>query len=256
MIKVVLSMGLIVTGLVNGCVKAGPSGAAFSTGSGTTADTTVNKDTTATHDSTMNASGVGSYLALGDSYTIGQSVSVGDRYPVQTATMLMQMGDTINAPEIIATTGWTTADLLNALQTHPPQKKTYSRVTLLIGVNNQFQGLPLSQYDTEFTQLLKESITWAGGNPNHVIVLSIPDYGDSFFGQQMSDPAAISAAIDNFNQANQAITQTYGAQYLNITGLTRAAKGDSSLFASDGLHYSGKEMAYWAEGLVKLWPAP
>jgi lysophospholipase L1-like esterase len=220
------------------------------TDTATRADTTAHADSTARADSTATGR---TYLALGDSYTIGQSVGIQDRYPVQAAALLTAAGDTIASPEIIATTGWTTGDLLNDLAGYPPKRSTYGHVTLLIGVNNQYQGRSLSEYQTQFTTLLQKSIHWAGDNPQHVIVLSIPDYGDSFYGQAQPDPGAISSAIDTFNAANLAISQQYGVKYLDITGFTRQARGDSSLFAPDGLHYSGKEMALWAQGLVRLW---
>ncbi|HTJ10652.1 MAG TPA: GDSL-type esterase/lipase family protein [Dinghuibacter sp.] len=193
------------------------------------------------------------YLALGDSYTIGQSVGDSDRYPVQAVKTLKTRGDTVEPPEIIAVTGWTTANLLYALAQSPPRLKTYSRVTLLIGVNNQYQGGALSTYRTEFTQLLQMAIHWAGDTPAHVVVLSIPDYADSPYGQTRSDTASISAQIDQFNAANYQISVQYGVKYLDITPWTRQAKGNSALFAYDGLHYSGAEMALWAQGLVKLW---
>lgn len=196
------------------------------------------------------------YLALGDSYTIGQSVGDSDRYPVQAVKILETQGDTVEPPEIIATTGWTTANLLYSLAQSPPKLKTYSRVTLLIGVNNQYQGGALSTYQTQFTQLLQMAIHWAGDTPAHVIVLSIPDYADSPYGQTRTDTARISAQIDQFNAANYSISVQYGVKYLDITGWTRAAKGNTAMFASDGLHYSGVEMALWAQGLVKLWTAP
>lgn len=193
------------------------------------------------------------YLALGDSYTIGQSVGDSDRYPVQAVKMLKARGDTVEPPEIIAVTGWTTANLLYALAQSPPRLKTYSRVTLLIGVNNQYQGGALSTYRTEFTQLLQMAIHWSGDTPAHVVVLSIPDYADSPYGQSRSDTASISAQIDQFNAANYQISVQYGVKYLDITPWTRQAKGNPALFAYDGLHYSGAEMALWAQGLVKLW---
>jgi lysophospholipase L1-like esterase len=253
MIKVVLSAWLLLAQLAYGCGKASfPVG---TPGNGVVTappkDTTVRQDSTAHPDSTTGP--MQTYLALGDSYTIGQSVSVSARYPVQTVAMLRVMGHSVAEPEIIATTGWTTQDLLNALQNTPPSRKVYSRVTLLIGVNNQFQSLPLSQYQTQFTQLLQQSIQLAGDTLSHVIVISIPDYGDSFYGQSQSDPAAITQGIETFNAANLSISQQFGVQYVNITDLTEQAKGDTSLFASDGLHYSGKEMALWAARLVKVW---
>lgn len=137
----------------------------------------------------------GTYLALGDSYTIGQSVGGADRYPVQAAALLGAK----DAPEVVARTGWTTGDLLDALTENPPSKPVYHVVTLLIGVNNQFQGGPIAEYRTQFTELLRRCIHWTGDTASHVIVFSIPDYGDSFYGQQAGDPAATSTGIDAFN---------------------------------------------------------
>lgn len=115
------------------------------------------------------------YLALGDSYTIGQSVAAPDRFPVQVVKMLNTSGYKMAKAEIIATTGWTTADLYDALKTKTALL-SYDVVSLLIGVNNQYLGLSLEEYRTEFTALLQRSIELAGNNPDRVFVLSIPDY--------------------------------------------------------------------------------
>jgi lysophospholipase L1-like esterase len=256
MIKVALLASLLVGELALGCAKPSDTGALASLPLDTAVrrDTTVHADTSAHHtDSSVISPRYQTYLALGDSYTIGEMEPASARYPVQAVGLLAIQGDTVSAPEIIATTGWTTGDLLSALQTTPPKRAAYNRVTLLIGVNNQYQGRSLSEYQTQFTQLLQQSIHWAGDTPKHVIVLSIPDWGDSFFGQARTDPAAISAGIDTFNMANLQISKQFGVQYVDITPLTRQAKGDSSFFASDGLHYSAKEMALWAELLVQDW---
>ena len=77
------------------------------------------------------------YLALGDSYTIGQSVTAPERFPAQTIALLGNDNIRFNAPEYIATTGWTTHDLINAINATPPSKTSYDFVSLLIGVNNQ-----------------------------------------------------------------------------------------------------------------------
>ncbi|RTQ49535.1 SGNH/GDSL hydrolase family protein [Hymenobacter gummosus] len=182
-----------------------------------------------------------SYLALGDSYTIGQSVPEADRWPVQLAAL---SGGQIQAPDIIAQTGWTTTNLQQAIATSGNQK-TYELVTLLIGVNNQFQGLPLSQYRTEFRQLLTTATRFAGNRPGRVLVLSIPDWGQSPTGQTY-DRARISREIDQFNAAAQQECAAAGVAFLNITDLTRSAAGDPAQFAPDGLHYSGAQMRQWA----------
>ena len=116
-----------------------------------------------------------SYLALGDSYTIGESVADTERFPVQTVKLLREHNIDISNPDIIAITGWTTTNLLNALNNNPP-KKTYSVVTLLIGVNNQYQGKSLDEYKIEFTKLMNMAVSYAGNIKSHVFVLSIPDY--------------------------------------------------------------------------------
>src|SRR4051812_323155 len=81
-----------------------------------------------------------SYLALGDSYTIGQSVDASERYPVILAGKLSNAEISVSTPKIIATTGWTTANLENGIVSAGISNNQYDIVSLLIGVNNQFQG--------------------------------------------------------------------------------------------------------------------
>src|SRR5579863_7814410 len=88
-----------------------------------------------------------SYLALGDSYTIGESVGPEERYPEQVRRLLAEE-DHLDCrdPEIIAVTGWTTGNLLEALADAKVGEgggPTYDAVSLLIGVNNQYQGRSL-----------------------------------------------------------------------------------------------------------------
>jgi len=191
-----------------------------------------------------------SYLALGDSYTIGESVSLKDRYPVQAVRLLQDARYSCLDPEIIATTGWTTASLLNALN-NPTSRRSYDLVSLLIGVNNQFQGHSQEEYRDQFANLLRQSIQLAGNQPSHVLVLSIPDYSVTPFAHR-TNTALIAAQIDSFNRINYELSQQYKVTYLDITGESRKAAGDLSLIASDGLHFSGKEYAIWAEKMLPL----
>lgn len=191
-----------------------------------------------------------SYLALGDSYTIGESVADTERFPVQTVKLLREDSIDINNPDIIATTGWTTTDLLTALNNNLP-KKTYSVVTLLIGVNNQYQGKSLDEYKTGFAELLNRSISYAGNNKNHVFVISIPDYSVTPFANG-SDTARIAREIDAFNAANKSISLNAGVHYLDITPISREAKNDPTLIAGDGLHPSAIQYKKWSELLAAL----
>gem|GEM_PF-558421 len=190
-----------------------------------------------------------SYLALGDSYTIGESVADSDRYPARVVSNLQKNSIPYKAPRIIATTGWTTTDLLAAIPTAttPP----YHAVSLLIGVNDQYQQLGVSEYRTRFSSLVQQSIRLTGGKPSHVIILSIPDYSVTPFARG-SDKAYIAAQIDSFNMINKELAVASGVQYLDVTGESRKAANDPSLIAGDGLHFSGKEYAIWATMIVPL----
>lgn len=190
------------------------------------------------------------YLALGDSYTIGQSVSEADRFPFRTTALLRAQNIAIADPEYIATTGWTTEDLLTAIQKKEPLG-TYDVVTLLIGVNDQYQQLDTAGYRHRFRQLLDKAIALAGNRINRVFVLSIPDYSATPFVVAESK-ARVHSQIDGFNAINKEITLTRNVAYIDITPLTREVAMDKTLLASDGLHYSGKEHKKWAELLAPV----
>jgi lysophospholipase L1-like esterase len=183
-------------------------------------------------------------LALGDSYTIGQSVAEADRWPNQLAKGLQASGLEVARTQIIARTGWTTGNLIGAIQTQKPDSN-FNLVGLLIGVNNQYQGRTLAEYETQFTQLLQTAIAQAGGHKERVFVVSIPDYGYTPYGQ--SNQANISAALDQFNASNLRITQATGVQYFDITPISRRGLAEPDLVASDGLHPSGKQYSAWVE---------
>ncbi len=191
------------------------------------------------------------FLALGDSYTVGSSVTYPESFPMQTFSLLKAMHVDIDSPEIIATNGWTTVNLMNSLAQNPPQHPPYTLVTLLIGVNNQYQGGSLEDYKAGFTQLLSQAISYAGNNKDHVTVLSIPDYSVTPFAAGR-DTAEIAKEIDTFNAANKQISLTAGVNYLDITGISREAKSDPSLIAGDGLHPSGAQYQQWSKLLAAL----
>lgn len=184
------------------------------------------------------------YLALGDSYTIGQSVPEGERWPVLLREQLVADGISCDSAEIIAQTGWRTDNLMDAIGA-ADLSNDYGLVSLLIGVNNQFQGRSLSEYEAQFEQLLSTAVSLAGGDTGKVFVVSIPDYGYTPFGA--SNQAAISAEIDLFNDAHIAICQQFGVRHFNITPISREGLDRPSLVASDDLHPSGQQYAEWVD---------
>lgn len=194
------------------------------------------------------------YLALGDSYTIGEAVAAQENFPNQTAALLAADSIFLHPPRIIARTGWTTGELKNGILDSGkdnPLRNPYDFVSLLIGVNNQYRGNPIEIYATEFEELLKKAIVFAGNRPGRVIVLSIPDWGVTPFAAER-DREQIAREIDLYNRVNREITQRYNVRYLDITAWTREAAADPTLLAPDGLHPSGKEYRRWAEQVARF----
>lgn len=198
---------------------------------------------------TDNLNEFNTYLALGDSYTIGESVLLTESFPYQTVQMLRKEGFDFNAPEIIAKTGWTTDELQAAIDTHKFQPP-YNFVSLLIGVNNHYRGWSIENYKPEFERLLEQAISFAGGKPNHVFVLSIPDWGVTPFAEGRNSQQ-IAVEIDQYNKANKAIAEKYAVNYVDITQGSREALHNKELLASDGLHPSAKEYTRWANKIVE-----
>lgn len=191
-------------------------------------------------DNDTNVQGEYNVLALGDSYTIGQSVCQTCRFPVQLRDSLKQKLEpevTIGL-KIIAQTGWPTGSLINAIETDNTSSN-YDLVTLLIGVNNEFQNRPFSVYESEFPELVNTAISKGKGDKTNVIVISIPDYAFTPFGKGNPE---ISARIDTYNYFAEKYCIDNNITFVNITDITRMGLDDPSLVASDGLHPS--EQAY------------
>ncbi len=192
------------------------------------------------------------YLALGDSYTIGEMVPAAENFPAQVVQLLEQKGVRAEA-RIIARTGWTTDELkagIEAADQEYPLLEKYDRVSLLIGVNNQYRGRSADQYREEFTSLLEQALGYAGGNPDHVVVVSIPDWGVTPYAGGR-DRVQIAREIDTYNKVNREVADAHRIHYIDITPWTREAAGEPDLLAADGLHPSGKEYRRWAEKLAE-----
>lgn len=187
------------------------------------------------------------FLALGDSYTIGQGVAENQRWPVQLMNALSGSGFQTGELRMIAQTGWRTDNLKNAINQQLPLNG-FNLVSLLIGVNNQYQGGTLQAYAPQFEDLLSQAIALAGYNPSGVFVLSIPDYAYTPFGN--GNPA-ISQQIDAFNQVNRNISSLFGVTYIDITPISRNGLSNPALIAGDGLHPSGLMYSLWVEEIMK-----
>lgn len=184
------------------------------------------------------------FLALGDSYTIGEGVPAEDRWPNRLAALLRRDGVTLEPPEFVAVTGWTTDELESGIRDASP-RGPFGLVSLLIGVNDQYRGRGANEYRPRFQSLLERAVGFAGGNPAGVLVLSIPDWGVTPFAEGR-DRAAITAEIDRFNAVNGQEAERRGARYVDVTSISRQPDPNGRLLAGDGLHPSGAQYEQWA----------
>jgi len=191
------------------------------------------------------------YLALGDSYTIGERVADNERWPNQlVAKIESNSGASFEPVEIIATTGWTTDELKEGISKVQPKTGIYDFVSLLIGVNNQYRGYPISDFEVEFEELLKQAISYAK-DKSHVFVVSIPDYGVTPFAAK-SDPVKIGTEVANYNSISERIVKKYGIAFFDIYQISKKAADDLTYIAEDKLHPSGKMYGEWAD-LIYPW---
>jgi lysophospholipase L1-like esterase len=122
-------------------------------------------------------------------------------------------------------------------------------VSLLIGVNNQYQGKAVSEYESEFETLLLTAIQLAKGNKKNVFIVSIPDYGFTPFGKEKQQ--LITTALGEFNEVNRRIARKHGVRYFDITPISQKGLQHPELVANDGLHPSGKMYQEWVNLILK-----
>jgi acyl-CoA thioesterase-1 len=189
-------------------------------------------------------------LSLGDSYTIGQSVCEKCRFPAQLVDSLLE--ETANKStfdlKIIARTGWTTSNLINAIDLED-LTSDYNFVTLLIGVNNQYQNKSFSVYEAEFPLLVNRAISFVNDDPKKLVVLSIPDYAFTPFG---NGNTSISDGVKKYNDFAKSYCNQRNITFLNITDITQQGLTNPVLVANDGLHPSKEAYSKFVERLLPL----
>lgn len=190
-----------------------------------------------------------SYLALGDSYTIGEGLNPDSSFPVILSKRIQKKYNDYFQPEIIAKTGWTTTDLLENLSIHPSRMQSYSFSTLLIGVNNQYQGKPFSLFIEEYKRLCAYLLSKVENKPQNVIALSIPDYSVTPYSFKL-DQEKIAKEISIYNKAIEEMAGIFRFHYVNITGISQLAKKKSNLLVEDLLHPSKEMYEMWVEKIL------
>ncbi|MBJ6982194.1 SGNH/GDSL hydrolase family protein [Luteimonas sp. MC1572] len=185
------------------------------------------------------------YLALGDSYTIGEGVAPAERWTHRLAHALRAEGIALDDPLTIAATGWTTDELAAAIDAAEPQGR-FGFASLLIGVNDQYRGRDVTDYRTGFSALLERTIAFADGRADHVLVLSIPDWGVTPFAAASGrDLAQIVRELDLYNATARATCDARGVAFVDITAVSRERGAEPDMLADDGLHPAAAMHAEW-----------
>ena len=191
-----------------------------------------------------------SFIALGDSYTIGEGVNEDERWPNQFVDVAYENGVDFDQPMIIAETGWKTYDLLNAINQTNFTKK-YDYISLLIGVNNQFNSRPIDEFEEDLNKLMNE-MKRIKKNDGSIIIISIPDWGYTPFGES-SDMSDISEQINLFNSSLRKFASTNGLKYVDVTEISRRGINEPDLITNDNLHPSGIMYLEWAKKIYNIW---
>ena len=208
------------------------------------------KDITAVFKKNYVGKNTSKFLALGDSYTVGASVTFSERWPVQFLDELKLYTTVLDTLQIIATSGWRVDQLkfgMDNSNLEPP----YGLVSLLIGVNNQYQGQNANDFRPEFIEMLEKSLKLVNNRKERFFVISIPDWGASPYGFGF-DRAKVSKEINEFNSVVKEESEKRGLRYFDITAISRRALIDRTLIASDGLHPSGKMYKLWVDKMIPI----
>lgn len=189
-------------------------------------------------------------LALGDSYTIGEGVNEDERWPNQFIQVAYENGVDFSSSRIIAETGWKSYDLINAIESSNFEKK-YDYVSLLIGVNNQFNSRPVNEFKNDLDKLLVK-INDLKKKSGSVLIISIPDWGSSPFGEGF-DRNEISNEINTFNNSLKSFANINSLKYVDVTEISRRAINEPNLITDDNLHPSGVMYLEWAKKIFQVW---
>ena len=184
-------------------------------------------------------------LCLGDSYTVGEGVRVGERWSTLWLNDLRNAGWVAPPSRVIARTGWTTDELAQQLDVCGPEHD-YDLVTLMIGVNNQYRGRSIDEFQDQFTWLLEDAIASARATPQRCLTLSIPDWGVTPFAHDR-DALQIAREIDAFNGVIADQTASAKACFVDVTSVSRLPPKHPEWFASDQLHPGPEMHRVWSE---------
>lgn len=187
------------------------------------------------------------YVALGDSYTIGTGVAEPDRWPNQLARRLAAEDPAAPRLDLVANlgvNGFTSGDVIE-IELPRLSALRPDFASLLIGVNDVVQGVPVVNYRSNAERILDALV--ARLPPNRIVTVATPDYTVTPRGASFGDPQQQSDGIATSNGILQALAEARGIVLVDIFDLSLRAGSDRALVAGDGLHPSGAQYALWVD---------
>jgi lysophospholipase L1-like esterase len=185
------------------------------------------------------------YVALGDSYTIGTATrSPDERWPNQLVRRLAAAGFEVDLVANLGVNGFTSMDVIRSELPRLAELDP-GLLTLLVGVNDVVQGVPIDTYTANAATILDQSLGLVP--PARIVTVSTPDYTVTPQGAAYGDPARQSAAIRQVNEILARLSEDRGIRHVDIHDLSLRAASDSGLVADDGLHPSGRQYELWVE---------
>jgi lysophospholipase L1-like esterase len=185
------------------------------------------------------------YVALGDSCTIGTATrSPDERWPNQLVRRLAAAGFEVDLVANLGVNGFTSMDVIRSELPRLAELDP-GLLTLLVGVNDVVQGVPIETYTANAATILDQSLGLVP--PARIVTVSTPDYTVTPQGAAYGDPARQSAAIRQVNEILARLSEDRGIRHVDIHDLSLRAASDSGLVADDGLHPSGRQYELWVE---------
>ena len=189
------------------------------------------------------------YVALGDSYTIGTSVAPPDRWPDQ---LVRSLGGATPGLELVANLGvdgFTSGEVIR-VELPALSRLDPGFVSLLVGVNDVVQGVPIATYRANVAAILDR--LGQRLSPDRIVTIATPDYTVTPAGSAFGDPARVHAAIVAANAVMAGLSAARDIRYVDTFDLSLQAAEDPSLVAADGLHPSALQYARWVERIAPV----
>lgn len=179
-------------------------------------------------------------LALGDSYTVAEGIDPAGGWPAQ-------LEDRIEVETtIVGGTGWTTGRmLLEFASGNLDLGATYDVVVVELGVNDVYTLTPIESFGPQLSDILAQAVSFAGGDPDRVVVLSIPDYTLTPTGAGLG--RVTSEDLAPYNATVRGVVSAVGSRSVDVTSPSELVVDDPTLLAPDGLHYSAEMYRRWVD---------